>query len=71
MIPRYEATHYPGMGAFLDAIDEHGQRHHDLFQRALTICDCRSYATANGFTVETVHREDGLAVFTWRKPEAA
>ena len=64
--PYYEAVHYPGAFSDFCAITEDGKRH--TITTAWTICEARKYALAGGFTHEQYRREDGLAMFSWRKP---
>jgi hypothetical protein len=69
--PRYQATHFPGMGCTLDAVTDDGKCHTIAgvgTARDWNVCQCRAYALAGGFTVETVRQIDGLAVFHWTQP---
>lgn len=70
-VPRYQATHFPGMGTTLDAVTEDGKCHTIAgigTCRDWTINDCRNYARSNGFTVETQRHVDGLLVVDWTEP---
>ena len=63
----YEAAHYPGMATMFSAIVD-GKRQ-DICSW-MTVCQCRSYARAGGFTKEVVKTVDGIRVFEFHKETA-